>query len=547
MTAPPHTETSEIARRKLLKAGGLGLLGIGAAMTPLFATNSINAKSASQLAQSKMPKPFMVGFKMPPQLQPDFISKNPLNGKPVNHYTVTELSATQEIIPGIKTPIMGYNGIFPGPTINLDQGTEAILTVRNQLPLKNPLYGTPTVTSTHLHGSASLPQYDGYANDITAPGFKKDYHYPNFQPARTLWYHDHGVHHTAENAYSGLAAMYQLHDLAERSLLPQGEYDVPLIVSDIQFLANGAAGYDDHGHSGLWGDVILVNGTPWPVMKVKKRIYRFRILASSISRSFRWQLSTKEPLYIVGTDGGMTSNAIPVQSFRHAGAERYEVLIDFSKYKTGQEIILQNLSNPNNIDYDHTNKIMKFVVTDEVFSTSDPSALKIPALMVKDPVMTLDPKNAVKKRTMKVERKHGMWMLDDQSWHDVVASNFEKVWANPGLNDIEIWEIENSSGGWFHPLHIHLVDFKILSRNGAPPMAHEFGPKDVVYVGEGETVAILMRFEKNAGRYMIHCHNLPHEDHDMMLQYSVGLKKGDPDPNDPMRAAPPVWDTPAPA
>ena len=66
--------------------------------------------------------------------------------------------------------------------------------------------------STHLHGSASLPQYDGYASDITAPGQKKYYHYPNFQPARTLWYHDHGVHYTAQNAYSGLASQYHLHD-----------------------------------------------------------------------------------------------------------------------------------------------------------------------------------------------------------------------------------------------------------------------------------------------------------------------------------------------
>lgn len=545
MIAPPHTEAREIERRKLLKAGGLGLLGVGAAMTPLFVTNSVNAKSASRLPERKMPKPFAAAFKIPPPLHPDFISVNPANGKPVHHFTVTELSTTQEIVPGFQTPIMGYNGIFPGPTINIDQGTEAVLTVRNQLPPKNPVYGTPTGTSTHLHGSASLPQYDGYANDVTEPGFKKDYHYPNFQPARTLWYHDHGVHHTSQNAYSGLAAMYQLHDPAERSLLPQGEYDIPLVVSDMQFLANGTAGYDDHGHSGLWGDVILVNGTPWPVMKVKKRIYRFRILASSLSRSFRWQLSTKEPLYIVGTDGGMTANVIPVQSFRHAGAERYEVLIDFSKYKTGQEIILQNLSNKNNIDYNHTNKIMKFVVTDEAFSTTDPSSLKIPGLMTKDPVMALDPNSAVKKRKMEVERKHGMWMIDDQSWHDVVSSNFEKVWADPELNDVEIWEIENRSGGWFHPLHIHLVDFKILSRNGSAPLAHEAGPKDVVYVGEGETVVLLMRFEKNRGRYMIHCHNLPHEDHDMMLQYSVGLKKGDPDPNDPMQAAPPVRDIPA--
>ena len=73
-------------------------------------------------------------------------------------------------------------------------------------------------TSVHLHGSASLPQYDGYASDITRPGQSKDYRYPNFQPARTLWYHDHGVHHTAQNAYQGLVAMYIMTDPVEQAL-----------------------------------------------------------------------------------------------------------------------------------------------------------------------------------------------------------------------------------------------------------------------------------------------------------------------------------------
>ena len=106
-----------------------------------------------------------------------------------------------------------------------------MLKVRNQLPAVHPQFGHPFDTSTHLHGSASLPQYDGYASDVTPSGYVKDYHYPNFQPARTLWYHDHGVHFTAQNAYGGLAAQYHLHDPVERALLPQGEFDVPITIT----------------------------------------------------------------------------------------------------------------------------------------------------------------------------------------------------------------------------------------------------------------------------------------------------------------------------
>ena len=75
----------------------------------------------------------------------------------------------------------------------------------NNLPPVHPTLGYTPWTSVHLHGSASLPQYDGYASDITNPGQYKDYRYPNCQTARTLWYHDHGVHHTAQNVYMGLA------------------------------------------------------------------------------------------------------------------------------------------------------------------------------------------------------------------------------------------------------------------------------------------------------------------------------------------------------
>ena len=138
------------------------------------------------------------------------------------------------------TPVLGYNGVVPAQRIDVEQGTRIEMIMRNKLPQAHPTFGTPMDISTHLHGSASLPQYDGYASDITAPGQKKNYHYPNFQPARTLWYHDHGVHYTAQNAYSGLASQYHLHDPMERALLPQGEFDVAVTLSDMMFTATGS-------------------------------------------------------------------------------------------------------------------------------------------------------------------------------------------------------------------------------------------------------------------------------------------------------------------
>jgi spore coat protein A len=284
------------------------------------------------------------------------------------------------------------------------------------------------------------------------------------------------------------------------------------------------------------------------VMKVKPRIYRFRILNASLSRSFRPVMSPAVPTYMVATDGGLMPASQQVTSWRHGNAERYEVLVDFRKL-AGKTVYLNNLSNDNNRDFDHTGKIMRFDVTAEGVLGPDTDRVhtSIPGTLVSSDVMKLTPTSGMKVRHIRVERTNGLWALNGQTWDDVIASGFKSRLANPNLGDTEIWEFQNNSGGWFHPMHIHLVDFKILSRNGsaAGVKSYERGPKDTVYIGEGETVRMIMKFGdpsgpvQNVGKYMVHCHNLVHEDHDMMHQFTVGLNDR-PDPNDPITSARPV-------
>lgn len=201
-------------RRDILKIGGLSVLGAAGTATLPWGS-SLGASSASRLDESRLPAPFRVEFVRPPALRAWQTTRD-ADGVLVDHFSVTEKPGLARIVPGFTTPVWGYNGLAPGPTIHVQRGRRAVLRVRNHLPATHPSLGYEPTTSLHLHGSASLPQYDGYASDITRPGFYKDYHFPNFQPARTLWYHDHGVHHTAPNVYAGLYAMFQLHDDAER-------------------------------------------------------------------------------------------------------------------------------------------------------------------------------------------------------------------------------------------------------------------------------------------------------------------------------------------
>jgi spore coat protein A, manganese oxidase len=517
-----------LTRREMLK---LGLAGSAALALPIQRVVGAATAPAGRIAESSLPKPFTIPFATPPVLTPVRTDAT------TDYYSIVQQQSTAQILPGIATPVWGYNGIVPGPTIDVMQGREVVVNNTNSLPSAHPSAGFVPWTSTHLHGSASLPQFDGYAADISQPGQWKQYRYPNFQNARTLWYHDHGVHHTAENVFMGLAAMYRLHDPVASALpIPQGRYDVPLIIQDAMFATDGSLLYDDDFDSSVMGDVILVNGRPWPVMAVERRKYRFRILVASVSRSFRLALDSGDPLTVIATDGGLMPAPQPVTQLRAGMAERYEVVIDFAKYPVGRRVVLRNLRQKNNIDYANTDKVMAFDVVAPSSSTANnavPSVLD-PA----NPVMLLDPAQAVAQRTMRLKRKNDRWTINGEVWQDVIDSGFTKVFANPKLNDVEVWTIQNTSGGWFHPLHIHLVDFKILDRNGRPPRPEERGPKDVVYVGEDETVRVIARFGPHPGRYMVHCHNLVHEDHDMMTQFEVG-SGGD----DPIASAPPQWGT----
>ncbi len=242
-----------LRRRELLK---MGLFGSAALMLPAERIARTQLALNDRIPASRLPKPFTAPFAVPPVLAPV------LSGADTDVYSLTQRQVSAQILPGPRTDVWGYNGLVPGPTIVVPPGRQTIVRQVSELPDVHPTLRYKVWTSTHLHGSPTLPQYDGYANDITLPGQFKDYRYP-VNPGHTLWYHDHGVHITAPNVYMGLAAMYIAHDALELSLpIPHGRYDVPLIIRDALFTNDGQLIFDDNSESGAFGDVILVNGRP---------------------------------------------------------------------------------------------------------------------------------------------------------------------------------------------------------------------------------------------------------------------------------------------
>jgi spore coat protein A len=549
-------ERSSLSRRNLLR---LSMAGAGAtAAGPLLARTGWLSGTEGAVQQGtvggvisgtapmtgpKVPK-FERELVVPPVIKPAQTRTETVNGKSatVHYYDVVQKKGKADLLPAPfpETEIWGYNGIYPGPTFRQTQHG-AYTVVRNTNTL-------PQSTSTHLHSSPSQPAHDGHPDDQTwAAGTsvpaKSDYdggdvyqpthvyRYPNGQETRTLWYHDHGMHHTATNVYKGLVGFY-IQDPDAKSVakfgldkLPKGKYDVPLLVADMQFNANGTPAYDDKGHDSLWGNVILVNGRAWPKKTVDRTRYRFRVLVADLSRGYNFQLSAGDKgspaptITCIATEAGLLTDPVKVTSWRQGMAERYEFVFDFTNAKAGEKFTLKNLAADGDMG-----QVLQFVASGPVVASNP-----VPAKL-NDYVFGEEEADVVNKKTPRhfvFERTNGEWVINGLPWDGRVA-------AAPKIGDTEIWVLENKSGGWFHPVHIHLVDFHIVRRNGGAPFPYEKGWKDVVYVGPNERVELVMKFNAAdnidpdkpvTGKYVMHCHNLIHEDNDMMTQFDTSVTK----------------------
>jgi spore coat protein A len=504
-----------MTRRDILRLGGLAL--------PLAGTNCIRPRPESRLLRSLAPLPSP--FQNPLPLLPVARQSRPDAG--TDYYDFVVRPAAAQILPGRATQIWGYQGVFPGPTIEARRGRRVSLRLRNQLPV-------PIVN--HLHGGHTAPESDGYPTDLILPqnGFsaghmhdplahvaagEREYIYENDQPAATLWYHDHRMDFTAPQVWRGLAGFYILRDPQEDRLpLPQGHREIPLLICDRSFEADGSFRYPardpllreppailDEYMGGVLGDVILVNGAPWPRLEVANVKYRFRILNASNARRYELALDPFPRQGVafvqIGSDGGLLAAPVSHRTLRIAPAERFDIIIDFSQFPLGSSVTLVNAAAAGSLG-----QIMRFDIT-----RSERDQSMIPAKLADQPEFA--PGNALLIRDFDLSfgrRRHG-WMINGKPFDPA------RMDARPRLNSTEVWRIQTD---FSHPLHLHLVHFRVLSHSGRPG-PYDSGWKDTIDLGAGQAASIMMRFDGYRGRYVFHCHNLEHEDMSMMANFEV--------------------------
>lgn len=466
----------------------------------------------------------------------------------------------------------------PLPTIvsRYQAGANTAILVRrfNNLPTGVPSggFGKNQIT-LHTHNFHSGPDSDGGPCDprlgstsempltqgrFFFPGQCYDYYY-NMKRARfmepgmpdgdvretlgTMWYHDHREGHTAENVYKGLAGFhiaFNEYDTGDENTgfkLPSfPQYDIPVIFSDVLIdPMTGQLHFDLFNTEGHVGDKYLVNGKVQPFFNVSKRRYRFRLLNKGPSRFYELYLtnpsnpSQRIPCWRIANDGNLYERPMQVNSMRMAVAERADIIIDFAKL-TGpsgaapgatrlwleNRMIQTNGSKPDgkiDVAGKPANVLLEFRIGAAALDASrDPATITSFAPITLPPIET-----PVITRVFDFGRSGGQWTLNDK------PINCDEVRFAMKRGTTERWIYRNLSGGWQHPIHNHFVEGRIIRRGtlAVTSLNQEYGRKDVVRLGESEDVEFIVRVSDYLGVYPIHCHNVVHEDHGMMLLFAV--------------------------
>jgi FtsP/CotA-like multicopper oxidase with cupredoxin domain len=398
-------------------------------------------------------------------------------------------------------------------------------------------------------------QYAGFATIKNATGADGD---PN-EALGSMWYHDHTVDFTAANVYHGLAGFYNLFDDLDTGNeatglhLPSGDNDVPIIFLDARFgpterNADGTLStqpvFDNFNTDGLLGDKFTANGIIQPFFKVQQRRYRLRLYNAGPSRFYEfWITDGKKfigkPFWQIASDGNLLPQALNVDSVRLSVAERADVVVDFAKLKSsGSKLYLVNRLEQvsgrgptgNLLPFAQSTQIILLDIggpPDELDNSVDFSSganAKDPGRpLALRPLPTIPPLAGLTKRSFRFERGNGAWQVNgklyefDVNFNTVGPTNVPAASGAAG----EVWTIQNGGGGWAHPIHPHFEELRIIKINGQAPPASLAGRKDVIPLGPGDEVQMFIRLRDLTGRYVMHCHNVVHEDHAMMVEYDI--------------------------
>ncbi|MFE3755879.1 multicopper oxidase family protein [Nocardia tengchongensis] len=430
------------------------------------------------------------------------LAESRLDAQGVRHFSLTAQTGSTEFRPGIATPTWGYNGSALGPTLRARRGETVAVTVTNTLP---------EATSVHWHGMHVPAAADGGPHQMLAPTATWTPSWRIDQPAATLWYHPHPHGSTEKHVYRGLAGLFYLDDdNSDRLQLPNryGVDDIPVVIQDRRFTADGHLDEKPSSSYGLLGDTLTVNGAIGVGHDLPARRARLRLLNGSSSRLLELGFPDNREFALIATDGGLLAAPVTLTRLLLSPGERAEIIIDLDP---GHSATLRafpvtsrtGIDRPERFGFDDTFDVLTLRAI-----TSAPAPGALPATLA--PITTLGPDLPV---TRSFDLK---WFMINGAKMDM-----NRIDLTIPTGATEVWSVTNRED-WPHNFHIHDTQFQIRAIDGTPPPAHLAGWKDTVYTEPARTYELAMRFPGPADPahpYMYHCHLLHHEDQGMMGQF----------------------------
>jgi FtsP/CotA-like multicopper oxidase with cupredoxin domain len=408
---------------------------------------------------------------------------------------------------------LGYaaNGLL-GPTIKINSGNTININFVNQLSENSNI---------HWHGLKVPANMDGHPENFVIGGSSFNYNFTINQRAGLYWYHPHPDMLTGKQVFRGLAGLFMVNDAEETALnLPSGIREIPLVIQDKR-ISGGSIPYSPSMSelmAGYMGQYVLVNSVYAPVHDVETAKYRVRILNGSNARIYNLALSNSTSFTLIGNDGGLLASPQTVNSLLLGPGERADLIFDFSSTSLNSELFLISKTvNGGEAQGTQEFKIMKFKTTTQVSDNfTIPSSLSS--------IKVLPESSATKSRNFDIQNV-APHMSGNMMTHTINDKVFDinRIDESVTIGATEVWTFDNTNGKEPHPMHLHGVQFQILSRIGGRGALTqlESGWKDMVLCMPGEKVKIIIPFTVASGKYVFHCHNLEHEDTGMMGQFQV--------------------------
>jgi suppressor of ftsI len=424
--------------------------------------------------------------------------------------TLVAERASKTLLTGRLTEFWTYNGLVPGPMIEVFEGDTVRIRLENRLSQE---------TTVHWHGLPVPPNQDGSPMDPVAPGASRLYEFTlPIGSAGTYWYHPHPHQHTAEQVFRGMAGLLVVRSRTDP--VPGAIEEKLLGISDLRLASDGSIPADTpmDWQNGREGNYVLVNGQYRPTLGINPgQSQRWRILNATNARYLRLAL-TGHTLTLIGTDGGLLAAPLPgLSEILLAPAQRVEVIVT-AGLTAGASAVLQSLP------YERGTMGMGMMGSGSstiplltvAYSRSATLPVAMPTAL--RPIAPLGAPMAYKHLILSSGMGMGMiggggmmqFLIDGKSFDPA------RVDLTSRVNQVEQWTVENRSS-MDHPFHLHGTQFQIVSRTrgGATIPETTLAWRDVVNVPAFESVVFKV-VQSQLGMRMYHCHILEHEDQGMM-------------------------------